>query len=393
MVSENFLLEIKLELKENRFVARKLAGALKSFLHSAKGEQMAKSKPLTLQISDIIQWYRKKELVINETFQRYSVWSPQAKTFLIDTILHELPIPKLYLRTKLDPKHQTSIREVVDGQQRIRAIVDFADNNFRLLKRSEHFEGFKYNDLDDEHKEAFLGYTLTVEQLLNATDDDIIDIFARLNSYTVTLNSAEKRHAEFQTEFKFAVRKAAEKFRPFIEKFGIFTIKQRFRMADDEFMAEALGLVLNGVTDGGAPRLHKLYKEQDDKKFTETIHNEIIAKLTFAINFLENMVPEILLNQFCKHYQLLMIIAAILHHKYGIPDGQVVSKKQPGKMPARKKLASRDKILEEIAELERAFSSGGSEEDTEFITSSVSSTQRITSRRIRFRRFVQIFGA
>ena len=110
---------------------------------------MAKSKPLTLQVSDIIQWYRKKELVINETFQRYSVWTPQAKTFLIDTILHELPVPKLYLRTILDPKHQTSVREVVDGQQRIRAIVDFADNKFRLLKRSEEFRGLNYDDLND----------------------------------------------------------------------------------------------------------------------------------------------------------------------------------------------------------------------------------------------------
>ena len=355
---------------------------------------MAKSKPLTLQISDIIQWHRKKELVINETFQRYSVWTPQAKTFLIDTILHELPIPKLYLRTKLDPKHQTSIREVVDGQQRIRAIVDFADNNFRLLKRSEDFEGFKYNDLNDEQKEAFLGYTLTVEQLLNASDDDIIDIFARLNSYTVTLNAAEKRHAEFQTEFKFAVRKAAEKFRPFIEKYGVFTLKQRFRMADDEFIAESFGLVLNGVTDGGAPRLYKLYKEQDDKKFTATIHKEIMVKLNFAIDFLEKMVPEILSNQFCKHYQLLMIIAAILYHKYGIPNGQIVSKNKPVEMPTRKKMASRDKILEEIAELERVFNGReGNDGDVEFVISSMSSTQRITSRRIRFRRFVQIFGA
>jgi hypothetical protein len=349
---------------------------------------MAKSKPLTLQISDIIQWYRKKELVINETFQRYSVWTPQAKTFLIDTILHELPIPKLYLRTKLDPKRQTSIREVVDGQQRIRAIVEFADNNFRLLKRSEDFQGLKYDDLDDEQKEAFLGYTLTIEQLLNATDDDVIDIFARLNSYTVTLNAAEKRHAEFQTEFKFAVRKASEKFRPFVEQFNIFTVKQRFRMADDEFMAEAFGLVLNGVTDGGAARMEKLYKQQSDKKFTENIHKDIIAKLAYAIGFLEKKVPEILSNQFCKHYQLLMIIAAILHHKYGIPDGQVV------KLPARKKLASKDKILEEIAKLERAFSRDDkSAEDSEFIESSTSSTQRIASRRIRFRRFVQIFEA
>jgi len=364
------------------------------------GDPVAKSKPLTLQVSDIVEWYRKKELVVNETFQRYSVWTPQAKTFLIDTILHELPVPKLYIRTKLDPKRQTSVREIVDGQQRIKAIVDFADNKFRLLKRSEEFQGRTYDDLDNDHKEAFLGYTLTVEQLLNATDDDVIDIFARLNSYTVTLNAAEKRHAEFQTEFKFAVRKAAERFRPFIEKFQIFTIKQRFRMADDEFMAECFGLILNGVTDGGAPRLRRLYKEQDDKKFTDAIHIEIEGKLQFATDFLENTVPEILSSPFCKHYQLLMVVAAILHHKYGIPDGQIPPPKgKTGEgMPPRRDLAPKDKILTEIAGLERALVADLgvddlSENDQQFVLASASSTQRIASRRVRFRRFVEIFGA
>lgn len=349
---------------------------------------MATSKPLTLQISDIIQWYRQKDLVINETFQRYSVWTPQAKTYLIDTILHELPIPKIFLRTILDPKRQTSIREIVDGQQRIRAITEFADNKFRLLKRSEDFQGCTYEDLDDDHKNAFLGYTLTAEQLLNATDDDVIDVFARINSYTVTLNSAEKRHAEFQTEFKFAVRKASENFRPFFEKYNIFSLKRRFRMADDEFVAELFSLVLHGVTDGGANKLHKLYKTQDDNKFTDTIHKQIVNEIKFGFEFIETTTPEVLSGFLAKHYQLLMMVAAILHHKFGIPQGQIDS------MPSRKSLASRDKIIDEIAKLERTFNEENpSHQYKRFIEASSSSPQRIASRKIRFAMFVDIFGA
>jgi hypothetical protein len=91
-----------------------------------------------------------------------------------------------------------------------------------------------------------------------------------------------------------------------------------------------------------------------------------------------------------------MIIAAILYHKYGIPDGQIVSKKTLGEMPARRDLASRDKVLEEIAKLERAFSSAEADRSTrdqDFIVHSSSSPQRIASRRVRFKRFVQIFGS
>jgi hypothetical protein len=348
---------------------------------------MAKSKPLTLQISDIIQWYKRKELVINETFQRYSVWTPQAKTYLIDSILHELPIPKIYLRTILDPKRQTSLREIVDGQQRVRAMVEFADNKFRLTKRSEDFQGFNYDSLSDESKEAFLGYTLTVEQLLNATDDDVIDIFARLNSYTVTLNSAEKRHAEFQTDFKFAVRKAAEKFRPFIEKYKIFSIKQRFRMADDEFMAYLFGLILHGVTDGGAEKLYKLYKQQTDDKFTASVQEEILKKISFTFNFIDITVPEILAGPLSQHYQLLMMVAAIVHHKYSIPKGQIEE------MPPRKNLASRDKILTGIAELERAISAEKPDNKYSlFVEASSAATTRIAGRKVRFLVFAEIFG-
>ncbi len=348
---------------------------------------MAKSKPLTLQIADIIQWYRKKELVINETFQRYSVWTPQAKTFLIDTILHELPIPKMFIRTILDPKTQTSIREIVDGQQRIRSIVEFADNKFRLSKRSEEFRGLTYGDLDDEHKEAFLGYILTMDQLLNASDDDVIDVFARLNSYTVTLNAAEKRHAEFQTDFKYAVRKAAELYRPFLERHNIFTTKQRFRMSDDELVAELFGLVLQGVTDGGAPRLRKLYKEQDDDTFSDATHKDIQKKLSFAFDFIDNTAPELLAGSLRKHYQLLMITAALLHHRFGIPSGQIDT------LPPRRQLASRDKIIAEIGRLERAVGQDNPPKGCKrFMEASASSTQRIASRKVRFLYFVDMLG-
>ena len=111
---------------------------------------MATAKPITLQVSDLVQWFRKGELVINETFQRHSVWTTAAQTYLIDTMLNELPIPKIFIRTNIDPVKQTSVREVVDGQQRVRALVEFASDRMKLTARSENFAGKKYSTLDEE---------------------------------------------------------------------------------------------------------------------------------------------------------------------------------------------------------------------------------------------------
>jgi uncharacterized protein with ParB-like and HNH nuclease domain len=64
-----------------------------------------------------------KELILNPTFQRRSVWQPQAKVLLIDTILRKMPVPKVYMRTQINAKTKRSVREIVDGQQRLRAIL------------------------------------------------------------------------------------------------------------------------------------------------------------------------------------------------------------------------------------------------------------------------------
>ena len=76
------------------------------------------------RISDFVEWHKEKRLNLNPDFQRGSVWSPGARTFLIDTILRQLPVPKVYLRTNIDVATKKTVREVVDGQQRMRAILD-----------------------------------------------------------------------------------------------------------------------------------------------------------------------------------------------------------------------------------------------------------------------------
>jgi archaellum biogenesis ATPase FlaH len=48
---------------------------------------MATAKSISLQVSDIVRWFKDGELVINEIFQRHSVWTTAAKTYLIDTLL------------------------------------------------------------------------------------------------------------------------------------------------------------------------------------------------------------------------------------------------------------------------------------------------------------------
>lgn len=342
---------------------------------------MATSRPVSWSINDVINWFKKKEIIINESFQRHSVWSLQAKTLLIDSILNELPLPKIFIRTKIDPKLQKSVKEIVDGQQRIRTIVEFANNELTLNNKSETYHGMKYTDLSEDSQQIFLGYTLTIEQLLNATDDDVIDIFARLNSYTVALNAAEKRHAKYQTELKFFVRRMSVKYRWFIEKYGIFTIKQRFRMQDDEFFADLTRLVVEGIQDGGAEKITKFYQITSDMYFNEQKQRTVEDTIDQIINYLDTSLGPFLKGPLGRHYQVHCLSAAMLHIQNKIP--------RINGLPELNNLAQNDRIVNRLSQLESDLDE---ERNTDFVKASSATTQRIATRLVRIRSFIEALG-
>src|SRR5207249_5123300 len=109
-------------------------------------------------VADFSEWHEKKQLKLNPDFQRQSVWPTAAKAYLIDTVLRRLPIPKIFMRTSVDIQTQRSYREIVDGQQRLRTIIDFAEDRFTLTARAKEFAGLRYSTLTDDLKSVFLSY-------------------------------------------------------------------------------------------------------------------------------------------------------------------------------------------------------------------------------------------
>jgi uncharacterized protein with ParB-like and HNH nuclease domain len=72
----------------------------------------------TYSINDFLEWQNNDQLELSPRYQRKAVWSEGAKSYLLDTIIQGKPIPKVFIRQKLNPRTKKSVREVVDGQQR-----------------------------------------------------------------------------------------------------------------------------------------------------------------------------------------------------------------------------------------------------------------------------------
>ena len=149
-------------------------------------------------ISDLYGWIKNKELTLVPEFQRGDTWPTSAQSFFIDTLLRDLPIPPIYIRLVTNPDTKTSYREVVDGQQRLSAIMKFIDGELILDKRSKEFAGKTYNSLEEDGQQTFLAYQMGVEQLFGTDDDNVLDIFHRINAYGLSLNRQELRHGKFQ---------------------------------------------------------------------------------------------------------------------------------------------------------------------------------------------------
>ena len=218
------------------------------------------SIPQTYTISDIIEWHSKGQLVLDPEFQRGSVWTPTAKVFLIDTILNDLPLPQIFLRTKVNPTSQITIREVVDGQQRLRTILEFASGKLRLSYKAQSFKGKYYKDLELSDQESFLAYRIPVVQLLNATDADVLEVFARLNSYSVKVTPAELRHAEYSEPVKWAIYHATRDWSSLWSDYGIVSVRDSVRLKNTSVIAELFMILDEGFNDGGETRINSYYK-------------------------------------------------------------------------------------------------------------------------------------
>jgi hypothetical protein len=326
-------------------------------------------------VADFLEWTEKQQLKLNPEFQRGSVWPPAARTYLIDTILRRLPVPKIYVRTRMDLQTKRSFREVVDGQQRLRAIIDFGNDKFALGPRAKEFAGKRYSDLSDDEQERFLGYAIAVDQLINASDADVLEVFSRLNSYTVPVNPPELRHARFQGEFKWSVHEMSQRWTVLWEKYRVVGARDAVRLLSDSLMAEMYGIVMEGVRDGGQPKITALY-ERTDKAYERGQAEEIVDEaLSFIVNNYDEVLTETSLSN-APHF--LMLFAATAHSLTGIPKGDLAELPPSGK-PASSEVSTAR--LFEIGDL--LATDEPPKAAVSFWTASTSSTQRIASRQTR----------
>lgn len=73
----------------------------------------------------------KEDYITRPPYQRKSVWSMKKQQSLFDSLFRRFYVPRLVVR-EVRLSDDRTVREIIDGQQRITAIQDYFDNKFKL---------------------------------------------------------------------------------------------------------------------------------------------------------------------------------------------------------------------------------------------------------------------
>ncbi|EDK72515.1 hypothetical protein TM7_0352 [candidate division TM7 genomosp. GTL1] len=253
--------------------ARKPKSELQYFL--GRNDMLAVYSPMS--VGDYCKALNDKLITVNEEYQRNAgIWASYARSFFIESILLEYPIPKLFLYSKVDLRSRSTIKEIVDGQQRSHTLQNFYNKKFKLSSKIETDElrGKNYNQLSEEFQSKFISYSLPIDEFRGVQPVEIQDSFRRMNSSNVPLNDEEQRNAKFQGPFKWFIQRVANRFSEPLRAVGILSRRDIIRMGDSRLYSEIIHTILNGFVTTKAAQIDALYKkfntvfEEEDQYFT-----------------------------------------------------------------------------------------------------------------------------
>lgn len=253
--------------------------------------------PQVTTISALKLRYDKEELVIPKV-QRDLVWTKSQKQLLIDSLIKDFDIPKLYFRPIVNDQGK-QIYEVIDGQQRINAIIEFLNDGFELAPDAdpyglESLAKKKYSELSTDFQVEFNSRALDIIHLVNYSDEEMEETFLRLQNGT-PLNAAEKRRA-IAGEMRNVVRDLAQN--PVFKNYCGFN---DLHYAYEDICAKVLiQLIAGRPTSISAQALRKMYEQNNQISSSD----KVVKDAKRALNFLNTAFGKVDSNPRLKKYAI-----------------------------------------------------------------------------------------
>lgn len=250
-----------------------------------------------ITISEFYERTQLKKYNFDPEYQRRGdVWSDDKQAFLIDSILKNYPMPPIFLHQVIDSENGATKYNVIDGKQRLDAILRFINNEIELPSDYDvgafgdsRLNGKKFQDLVEELQEfkmQFWRYILSVEYIETGDIDVINNVFDRLNRNGEPLEPQELRKAKY---FNSELIKLVEDLSQLVDWNRLGKVKIN-RMQDAEFVSELVFFLLEQEPMDASKK-----ENIDDyyKKWSEALDVEkslqVKEAFTATINYLSSL--------------------------------------------------------------------------------------------------------
>ena len=270
----------------------------------------------TMTVKAIYDAFRDDRLIIDNSYQRRKVWMLKDKVRLIETILLSLIIPEIFLWDfDTDPDTGATITHIVDGQQRINAIIDFIAGEYKLTKKylldeeiRDNYGDMEFKMLPQEVRKQIWSYNLSMVNIdKRCTKQDITNLFYRLNLTNYSLNEQEKRNS-LDSEFGKVSEKLADK--DFWGKHKVFSPADIRRMKDVEFCSNILILAREGIVDQtGSQKINQVY---DDLKEEYLDKKADIDRIESAMDLIDRLTNDATDSFISKKSQIYSVFSFTL---------------------------------------------------------------------------------
>lgn len=210
---------------------------------------------LPVGIKSLMTWRSKGQLTFDNPIQRSGAqWTLLQKSLLIHSLLMGYPIPPCYF-LKMKNNDGDTVYDCLDAKQRLTSIFEFVEGEYNLHAATPPctVNGFDFDlanmsfeKLADDLKDEILGCRLSIFCLEDCTDEEVEEIFARLNNST-PLSPIQKCRSIMSTELARWTKDIC-KMDFFQHSIGL-TVAQLRREADLEVLLQSM-LLLDARHEG-----------------------------------------------------------------------------------------------------------------------------------------------
>jgi uncharacterized protein with ParB-like and HNH nuclease domain len=343
---------------------------------------MLKPERSVYTTQDFVQWRAANSLELTPKFQRRGVWSAAARSFFIDTLIRTMPVPPIYIRRIQKKGAESLINEVIDGQQRVSAILDYIDGKYRLSRNlSSDWAGKAYRDLSPIHRQAITNHSFSTEIFVGITDLEVLEIFARLNTYSVPLNAQELRNGKYFGAFKQSMYSLALEHLEFWRRQHIFSERNIARMLEVELTSELSIALLDGMQDKKKSLddyYGKFEEEYPSKNKNEKRFREVIDDINDTF---DQRISE---TEFSRAPLFYTLFCAVAHRRFGLPKFEADTPMKTLNAAERNGLRDAVQRLSDAIEMAKAGDAVPKNLQT-FVASSLTQTDNIRPRQERLR--------